>query len=59
MTDYMHFKHDFSDECYYCQYETGDYCSCCGRPLSEDAKVLNHRLKLEAFDKLEDLMKNE
>ena len=47
MTDYMHFKHDFSDDCPYCEYETGDYCSRCGKPLSESAKVLEHKLKQE------------
>lgn len=47
MTDYMHFKHDFSDVCSYCEYETGDYCSRCGRALSESAKVLEHKLKQE------------
>jgi len=54
----MHFKHDFTDECPYCKYEVADYCSRCTRPLSEDAKVLNHKLKLESLPKLEELMKN-
>jgi len=45
--DYMNFKKNFSDVCSYCEYETGDYCSRCGRALSESAKVLEHKLKQE------------
>ena len=53
----MHFKHDFNNDCGYCQYETADYCSNCGKPLSDNAKALEHKLKDETKIRLEELMK--
>ena len=47
MVDYMHYKKDLNNDCPYCKYETGDYCSRCGKPLSENAMALEHKLKKE------------
>jgi len=40
----------FAVNCDYCEFESDDYCSMCGTPLSEYAKELDSKLKADAVN---------